>query len=239
MSRAVPLLALLVAAAPVGASAAPPPNDVPAGAATFEAYSAANGRPRDLQAVAELAEAAPDPGVPRCLGRSSFARSVWYWLPPSELPQELAVDAIGRTLDVLDLAAYVQPEGLDAPFTTTANACSGRGSGGSAAAEEATSGIALRVPARRTVLFQVARRGRAGSADDERALLSLDARPLALAASPPGDAADPATPLASARRGTYVPLAGATVTEEDPAAPLCPALGTVWRACCPVGAARG
>jgi hypothetical protein len=85
------------------------------------------------------------------------------------------------------------------------------------------------VPARRPVLLQVARRGRAGSPDDERALLSLDARPLGPAASPPGDAADPATPLASARRGTYVPLAGATVTEEDPAAPPCPALGTVWR----------
>jgi hypothetical protein len=223
------VIAVAIAATAAEASAAPPPNDAPAAAGSFQAYSSANGRPRELQAVAELAEAAPDPGVPRCLGSASFSRTAWYRIPAAETVQEIAVDAIGRTLALVDLAAFVQIEGVDAPWTGVANACAGLGSGGSAAAEDATSGIALRVPARRALLLQVGRRGRAGAPDNERALISLDARPLPLTAAPAGDIADPATPLAPARRAVPVALAGATITEEDPAQPPCPALGTVWR----------
>ena len=63
---------------------APPrrrPTTRPPAPAPFAPYTAANGRPRDLQAIAELVEATPDPGVPRCLGAASFARTVWYRIP--------------------------------------------------------------------------------------------------------------------------------------------------------------
>src|SRR5688572_9799909 len=89
------------------ADAAPPPNDAPIAAAEFSAYGAANGRPRDLQAVAELAEATADPGVPRCLGRSAFERTAWFRVPAAPTAQELAIDAIGHTLELIDLAAFV------------------------------------------------------------------------------------------------------------------------------------
>jgi hypothetical protein len=212
-----------------GATALPPSHDAPAGAAAFEPFAAENGTPRELQAVAELAEATPDPGVPRCLGRSSFARTVWYRIPPQGTPQEITVEAVGRTLDVIDLAAFVQPETALGPLTTEPNACSGVGSGGADASEEPTSAVTLRVPALRAVLIQVGRRGRVGSADDERAVLSLDVRPVVFALAPAGDIANSRAPLASGRRANRVGLAAATVTEEDPAQPPCPSLGTVWR----------
>jgi hypothetical protein len=235
-SVAIALLVLCTGAmAPAGAPAAPPPNDVPLAAAAFEAYGAANGRPRDLQAVAELAEATADPGVPRCLGPRSFARTAWFRLPAAPTAQEVVVDAIGRTLAVLDVAAFVQPAGSDGVSTAVPNTCSGAGSGGSAAAEEATSGVVLRVAAGRAVLVQVGRRGAIGSLDDERALLSLDARPLAPEPAPAGDAAGAATPFLLARRTNVVPLAGATLGDEDPAQPACSAPGSVWRRIVPGG----
>ena len=221
------LTALLWAGAP--AAAAVPANDAPAGAAFFEAYTAANGAPKDLQAIAELVDATADAGVPRCLGRSSFERTAWYRIPAAASPQEIAVEGFGRTLDVVDLAAFVQPLGAPAPSTLVANACGGLGSGGADAADEPTSGVALRVPAGHDVLLQAGRRGAVGSADDERVLLSLDARPLPALAAPPGDTARQGTPAASSSHATFVSTANATVTEEDPALPACPALGTVWR----------
>jgi hypothetical protein len=225
----VTLVVGLLAGPVASATAAAPPNDAPQAAGTFEPFTAENGNPRDLQAVAEMSEATPDPGVPRCLGPSSFARTVWYVIPAVDAPQELTVEATGRTLDVIDLAAFVQPEGATAPLTSEPNACSGLGAGGSDAAEEPTSGVTLRVPARRMVLVQVGRRGAVGSAEDERVILSLDARPLTLPPRPAGDIATPTTPRARSTAPTFVPLGGATTTEEDPAQPACPALGSVWR----------
>jgi hypothetical protein len=230
-------LALAAIALPQTASAAPPPNDSPAFPGSFQPYTAENGTPTQLTATAELAEATPDAGVPRCLGSSSFARTVWYSIPAQPGPHEINVEASGETLDVLDLAAFVQPPDASAPQARQPNACDGRGAGGAAAAEEPTSGISLRVPAGRAVLVQVGRRGRAGSADAERAVVSLDDRPAAAPPqAPPGDIAGPATPLAATNTTNVLPLAGASITEEDPAQPPCPSLGSVWRRVVPARA---
>ena len=223
---AVVLAGLLAPAA----HAVPPGNDARFAAEFFQPYAAENGTPEDLQAVAELAEATADGPVPRCLGPSSFARTVWYRVPAAPFPQELTVEAAGRTLTVVDLAAFVQPAGATTPVTDEANACSGLGAGGSDASEEPTSGVTLRVPAGRDVLFQVGHRGTPGPVENERVVVSLDARSLDPFSIPAGDFADPATtPRASTRRGTIVPLFGTTTTEEDPAQPPCPSLGTIWR----------
>lgn len=214
------------------AQAAPPPNDAPTAPEGFTAVTAENGTPTDQQAIAELAEATPDRNVPRCLGPQSFARTVWFVVPPTSAPQEIDVEASGRTLDVLDLAAYVQPPNADPthPTTSTPNACGGVGSGGADAAHEPTSGVTLRVPAGRAVLIQVGRRGTQKSPDDERAVLSLDSQPLpAPTAALPGDVADAGTPGLHTKGATTIPLATATLTQEDPATPPCPSLGSVWR----------
>jgi hypothetical protein len=91
--------------------------------------------------------------------------------------------------------------------------------------------VTLRVPPRRAVLIQVGRHGTVRSADDERALVSLDDRPFAAPSGPlPGDfIAGAATPKAHITENTIVPLFGATLSEEDPTEPVCPALGSVWR----------
>src|SRR3954447_6910815 len=104
------VLAMTLHAAP--ALAAPPSNDVPGGSAAglFMPFTAENGTPTLLQATAELAEATPDAGVPRCLGPTSFARTVWYRLPEYQVGTEVTLEASGRTLSVLDLAAFVQDE---------------------------------------------------------------------------------------------------------------------------------
>lgn len=223
------VLVLAAVAAP-GASAAPPGNDARFTPEFFQPYTAENGSPSALQAVAELAEATPDGPVARCLGPSSFERTVWYRVPASGVPQELTVEAAGRTLTVVDLAAFVQPPGATAPVTDEPNACSGVGSGGSDASEEPTSGVTLRVPAGREVLFQVGHRGRAGAVENERVVVSLEARQLDPFSIPAGDFADRATtPRARSRGRTIVPLFGTTTTEEDPAQPPCPSLGSIWR----------
>lgn len=220
------LLGLLIAASP--AAAAPPPNDAPAGAAGFETVSAENGTPSDQQAVADLAEASPDPGIPSCLGSSSFARTVWFRIPESAAPREIAVEATGRTLEVIDLAAFVQPPGAGSPVTVEPNACAGAGAGGSDASEEPTSAIAMRIPAGRAVLVQVGRRGPRSSREDEQALVVLSQTNLAAVPAPAGDEAASA-PAARGSGTTRVTLGGATITEEDPAQPVCPSLASVWR----------
>ncbi len=226
-----PRLAVLAAAlllTPAAAEAAPP-NDAPAGAAFFSAYGAANGRPRDLTATAELFDATADAGVPRCLGKSSFARTAWFRIPAAGTPQEIHLEAFGRTLDVVDLAAFVQPQGPPPPLTRTPNACDGVGAGGPDAAEEPTSGLTLHVPPGRDVLGHAGRRGAPRSPDDDRALLSLETTALPLGPETPGDVARPGTPKAGTSGSTFISLKDATVSEEDPAVPVCPALGTVWR----------
>jgi hypothetical protein len=223
-------MAVLAVAGPLPtAGAAPPGNDWPHLAGVFEPYTAENGTPDAQQAIAELVEAGPEPGTPRCLGERSFARTVWFRTPPAETFQEVSIEAIGRTLDVLDLAAFIQPEGATSPLVDMPNACSGEGSTGSAAAEEPTAAVTLRVPPRRSVLIQVGRRGARGTPDDERALLSLETRPSFFAAGPAGDLADRSTPPARTKQTTTLALGGATTTEEDPAQPACPALASVWR----------
>jgi hypothetical protein len=220
------------AAAPATATAAPPPNDAPTAPQGFTQVTAENGTPQDQQAIAELAEATPDRNVPRCLGPQSFARTVWFVVPPASTPQEIDVEASGRTLDVVDLAAYVQGPNADPtkPTTNPPNACAGIGSGGADEADEPSSGVTLRVPAGRATLIQVGRRGTPKSADDERALLSLDARATPSPSAPlPGDIADLATPSVHTQAPTSIPLATATLTGEDPAEPPCPSLGSVWR----------
>jgi hypothetical protein len=227
---AVVLTAAALTALPPAATAAPPPNDAPTSPGTFQPFTAENGTPTEFQATAELAEATPDFGVPRCLGPPSFARTVWYVIPAENAPHEISVEASGETLDVVDLAAFVQPQDAAGAVVNQPNACDGLGAGGDAAAEEPTSGISLRVPAGRAVLVQVGRRGARGTPDNERAIVSLDDRGLPTpAAAPPGDAAGPATPLAASNANNVLPLTGATITEEDPAEPPCPSLGSVWR----------
>ena len=218
---------VLLCAAP--AAAAPPPNDGPATASVFEPYTAENGDPGELQAIAELVEAQPDPGVPRCLGPRSFQRTVWYRVPAAAAPRELAVEASGRTLAPVDLAAFVQPAAEGAPLTARPNACAGAGAGGSDVAADSTSSATLRVPAGLAVLLQVGRRGTTGSPDDERALLSLSDTPLPGEPSPAGDVADRRTPRIARTGVAQVPRGGAPTPGEAPAAPACPALAGVWR----------
>lgn len=242
---AITALAGVLSAAP--AVAAPPPNDTPAGAGVFSPYAAAGGPPKQQTALAELAGAGPDPGVPSCLGTGSFARTVWYRLPEAPVRQEVTVDASGATLDVIDLAAFVQVPAAppppppvaptaptaraaqSAPLTKEPNACSGLGAGGSDAAEEPTSAVTLLVGAGRPVLFQVGRRGPVGSANDERALVSVETAAAEALPPPRGDQAGSATARLRGSGENVVALAGATITEEDPAQPPCPSLATVWR----------
>ena len=113
--------------------------------------------------------------------------------------------------------------------TAVPNACAGRGDGGASDAEEPGSAVTLRVPPNHPVLVQVGRRGTPGTADDERVVLSLFARPLPLFAPLPGDIAGGLSPRARATRPGPVDLANATITGEDPAVPPCPSLGSVWR----------
>src|SRR3954447_14029371 len=101
--------ALAVAAVPSPAAAAPPPNDAAGTPGVFGPYTAEDGVPAEQQAVAELAEATPDGGTPRCLGPLSFERTVWYRVPEQPSPAVVTVEASGRTLDVIDLAGFVQP----------------------------------------------------------------------------------------------------------------------------------
>jgi hypothetical protein len=192
-------------------------------AAEFTPITAENGTPTSA-GIAELAEATADPACRLPRGRS-FARTVGFRVPADRQRASCASRARAAH-DVLDLAAFVQPAGGN---TVEPNACAGRGSGGADASIEPTAGVVLRVPAGRAVLFQVGRRGAPGSADDERAVLSLEARDLGATARPDGDEAGSATPVVRTGRTDAIALGGATITEEEPAQPACPALGSVWR----------
>jgi hypothetical protein len=235
------LAALLLVAAPP-AAAVPPTNDDPFAAGVLSPFTAENGTPASLQAVAELAEARPDAGVPRCLGPRSFARTVWYRIPEYASRVLLTVEATGGTLDVVDLAAFVQAEvpvassaaprartSQAALLTREPNQCGGTGAGGSDAAAEPSAAVTLLVPAYHPVLLQVGRRGAAARAAGEQALVTLEAAVAAALGAPRGDLAGSATPRLPGSGTTTVPLAGATLTGEDPAQPPCPSLGTVWR----------
>lgn len=235
------------------ATAAPPPNDSPAGAGVFAPYSAPNGVPTQQEALADLAEAGPDAGVPRCLLGGSFARTVWYRVPESASGRLMTFEASGRTTDPIDLAAYVQPYVQPPPPTPPPppytpppvrrqtnlfepNACDGVGAGAGADAADRSSAVSLLVPAGYPVLVQVGRRGPVGAPLDEAAVVALEAVDIALARSPRGDVASRAPRLG--RGSSRLDLAGATITGEDPAQPACPALATVWRKVVPGSSGR-
>jgi hypothetical protein len=226
-SALIPALLLVAALAPA-AAAAPPSNDAPSGAAPFEIYTAVNGVPTERQATAELAEATPDPGVLPCLGSGSFARTVWYRIPATQTPREMTIEASGRTLAVVDLAAFVQA-GPGQTVTKLPNMCAGAGVGGGDSAGDATSGLTIRVGAFRDVLIQVGRRGAVGTPDDERVQLSLAETALPVGDEPDGDRADSATPSIPRGGLTTVALGGATTTQEDPFVAPCPAAASLWR----------
>jgi len=231
------LAPLLVAALAPAAAADPPANDPPSGAAPFEIYTAVNGIPTERQATAELAEATPDPGVLPCLGAGSFARTVWYRIPATQTPRELTVEASGGTLDVVDLAAFVQA-GPGQTVTKLPNVCAGAGVGGGDSAGDATSGLTIRVDAFRDVLIQVGRRGPVGTPDDERVQLSLAETALPVGDEPDGDRAGTATPSIPRGGLTRVSLGGATTSQEDPFVARCPAAASVWRRVRPPSAGR-
>ena len=230
------LATALVAVLAPAAHAAPPANDAPTAPAAFTPVTAENGSPTELQAVVELAEATPDPGVPSCLGASSFARTVWLRVPEHPAPRELTVEATGETLEVIDLAAFVQPQAAPSPVLAEPNQCAGAGAGGADAAEEPTSAVSLRIPANRSVLIQVGRRGPVSSPGAERALVTLAQASLGVLAEPAGDQAFRAPGAGGGR--TRVALGGATLTEEDPAQPPCPSLASVWRRVTPRSSGR-
>jgi hypothetical protein len=235
-SALIPALLLVAALAPA-AVAASPPNDAPTAAGAFEVYSAVDGVPTERTATAELAEATPDPGVLPCLGSGSFLRTVWYRIPATQTPRELTIEASGRTLGVVDLAAFVQP-GPGQTVTKLPNVCAGAGVGGGDSAGDATSGMTLRVDAFRDVLIQVGRRGPVASPDDERVSLSLAETALPVADEPDGDRADGSAPSIPRGGVTTVRLGGATTSQEDPFVAPCPAAASVWRRVRPTSTGR-
>ena len=232
-----PLIAALSALAfAPAASAERPANDLPGSAAALEPYTAQSGVPGGRQGFAELAEATADAGVPRCLGKDSFDRTVWFRVPATPVPRELSIDAAGETTDGVDLAVFVQSSAT--PLTSRPNACAGADVGGADAADDPASEITVRVPSWRGLLIQVARRGSAGSPADERALLTVAETPLDLISTPPGDRIGLATPSLR-RNGTgRVLLGGASTTEDEPAQPTCPSMGSVWRRVRPANGGR-
>lgn len=226
LGRLALLLLATSLAAPAAAVAAPPANDAPGAAAEFGTFDPPNSSapPSERSSVAELVEATADRGVPQCLGSGSFARTVWYRVAPTDGTRELTVEATGRTTALVDLAAFVQP--ASGSNTSEPNACSGEGAAASEASEEPSSAVSLRVPAGRGLLVQVGRRGTPGSAEDERAIVSLAASDVMPEVPRPGGDEVSDAPDADDRPFA---IGGATTTEDDPAQPACAALGSVWR----------
>ncbi len=237
MRRAALLAAVgaLVGAAP--AAAAPPANDTPAGAIEVAPVSAENGPVLERQGIAELTEATADAGVPRCLGRRSFERAVWFRVPAAPTPMRVRLDALatsGGPDETPDLAAYVQP---GTPQTRIAQACDGRAAkpavlraaarrdGGAPGIADTGAAVELDVPAGQEVLVQV---GRPVGSSLTRVLLAAGVDALPATAAPVGDRAGGARPYPLGR-ARLVPLVAATLTAEDPAVPACPAAATVWR----------
>lgn len=222
-SRALLLAAAAatLAAAPGSALAAAPANDAPSAPAAFTPFTAENGDPTTLTAEAPLKEATADAGVPRCFGPSSFARTSWAVVAKADTARTVRVSALTPSLEpdeAAQLAAFVQP--AEGAQTREPQACD-EGAG----LLDRSSAVELRVPAGRTVLIQV---GQPAAAKATRALLELETVSSAATTSPPSDRAGDARALPLGRNRT-IPLNGATLTEEDPAQPACPAGATVWR----------
>jgi hypothetical protein len=259
MARSLPTV--LIAAVLLGGTPAiaAPPNDSPAGAGVFAPYSAPNGIPAEQQAIADLASARPDRGIPRCLGDRSFARTVWYRIPEGPVARLLTVEAVGRTAAAIDLAAFVQPfvppppppppptpTPTPAPTTTTptptptpvrAHAAQTTvrepnqcdGVGAGAGADSADRTSAI------TLLVPggfpvLIQVGRRGVVGAQQNEEALVTLEASDVALAPAPRGDSARTAPRLHKGrNIVDLAGATITGEDPAQPPCPTLGTVWR----------
>ena len=223
----VAALATLAALGVPAAAHAAPANDAPTGAIEFSAVTAEDGTPTERQGIADLDGATADAGVPRCLGPSSFATTVWFRVPASAAPKLVRVTGTGgsgQSAAQPDLAAFVvapgaapaQPQACDGGEVEPAIA--GGDDGGAPEVD-------VRVPAGRDVLVQV---GRPDGQAPERVVLSSAELALPALGALTGDVAGDA-PTVALGSATGVSLAGATVTEEDPAQPACPASGTAWR----------
>jgi hypothetical protein len=227
MTRAL-LLSTLVGllVTPAAAFAAPPANDGPDAAVELAGYTAENGTPSELQGSADLREATPDAGVPRCLGPASFQRTAWFKLPAADKARRVRIAVptkAGEPAELADVAAFVQP--ASATNTTEPQACDGPESTAPSALLDGAPTVVLHVPAKQAVLIQA---GWPATATANSLLVSADATPLGEAAAPPGDRAAEAPAVVPGRLGA-LPLAGALLSEEDPAEPACPAAATVWR----------
>ncbi len=203
------------------AHAAPPPNDAASRAVEVAPVAAENGPVPSLEGVAELGEATPDIGTPRCLGPKSFQRTVWFRVPggPAQRVRLDALTASGQPDQAADLAAYVQPVGVIRPLTTEPQACDGP------ATRATDPGIELNVPPGQDVLVQV---GFSAGRTASRAILSASTLALPQLEPPRGDAVADAVGMPFARARTQR-LRGATVTERDPAEPACATAGSIWR----------
>lgn len=211
-------------AAPAVAYAAAPANDAPGGAAEFEAFTAGNlpdgETAAEQQGVADLSEATADKGVARCLGRLSFAKTVWFKIPASDAPQHVRIEASspsGGTSEVPDLALYASAR------PRLAQACDGPAAG---ERSSSAAGVEARLRAGVSGLVQV---GRSAGQSEAAVVASLRTTPIEAAGkAPAGDVARKAPRAAIGTTGR-VTLGGATLTAEDPAQPACPAAATVWR----------
>ena len=170
------------------------------------------------------------------MGERSFARTVWYRIPEVGATQWLTVEASGRTLALVDLAAFVQPQTIAAPAARPPNlrepnVCDGVGARRVGRDDRADLGRSrCLIPPAAPSCVQVGRRGTVGSLDAERAYLyARHASPARSLGAPARRHRRRRARRASRTGESFVSLAGATITEEDPAEPACPSLGTVWR----------
>lgn len=211
---------------PAVAEGAAPPNDAPSAPGTFAPFTAENGTPRALTAVADVAEAGPDAGVPRCLGPRSFARTVWYRVPATDRSRLVRVEAMVPSTqadETPDLAAFVQP--ASGTQTREPQACDGAGTGQPSDGTDKGAAVEVRVPAGRDVLVQA---GRSTGQSGTGVVLSLVVEDLPARALPAGSGPGAARSL-RAGRASAVALDGAVLLDGDPAQPACPAGGAVWR----------
>jgi hypothetical protein len=217
------------------ASAAAPSYDVPTGAQSFVAVTAANEpNPTELESVLDMTGTTADAGVPRCLGGASFAHTAWAWVAPDERPRLVRVSATpnatregGASTSTPDLAFFVQPLGgtQQGAQVSEPQLCDGREVLGDDARGDANPDVTAILPAGHPALVQV---GWRDGEPQPTLVANLNATRIDALPAPAGD--EPGDAPAFAGPGELdVPLAGATLGEGDPAEPFCQARATVWR----------